>query len=139
MIRKTRSSSVVFSIGTVLSAVGCSPSLYLAEQRAAALRAEIEELISDRTSTEDGQCAIVGLMGICEGETLVYSRVTVDEDVLLDKIRQYNDLQEFIASDPYHDPCFAYITPVFPDTPHTVARSENGVCVALFPGEDGGS
>jgi hypothetical protein len=81
---------------------------------------EIQALAADRSSTSDSECGVVTLKG-CLGpnNTLIYSRVTVDEEALLEKVREYNELRDL---DPFCDP--------IPSVEVTSAISENGVCVA---------
>lgn len=95
------------------------------------MRAEIEALVADRSSTSDSECGIA-YIGACGGDYVVYSRTTVDENVLLEKVRQYNDLDEFLGRQ-FHLLCLAY-EPI-----PLEARSENGVCVAVTPGAESGS
>jgi hypothetical protein len=97
--------------------------LHLTSQRLEDLRAEIETLTADKSSTSDSECGVVSY-GSCIGGFVVYSRATVDENVLLEKVQDFNELEQFMV-DEYHIVC------LFDDEPiPSGAISENGVCVA---------
>jgi len=102
----------------------------LAEKEADAMRAEIEAMAADLSSTQDSDCGVVGLYldGICDNEALVYSRATVDEDRLLAKVQQYNEFQQLVAR-LFGIYCIGDPVAYYPDTLPPVLVSEDGVCV----------
>jgi len=122
------SKSVVLVVGlvplTITCTTSCSLPAYLADHRRQALYAEIQALAADRSSTNDSDCGAVALNGCggleSFGEIIVYSRAAMDEDVILERVREYNELLELIPA------CH----PVQSATTTPSAISENGVCVA---------
>jgi hypothetical protein len=116
-------------IAIIALASACSPASYVADREAEAMLREIEALTADRSSTSDSECGIATMRGCIESQfVLVYSRATVDEGMLLEKVEQYNELRAFANQlNPYCD-----------FEPGAVgqeieARSVNGVCVAVYP------
>jgi len=111
---------------------GCVPfavtrSLADDEARLAALHAEIEALAADRTCANEGDCAVSAFgTKACGGPTayVVYSRATVDEAALAEKLQEYTELEEFmiirygLGSD-----CSILNVPT--------AECESGTCVAV--------
>lgn len=108
----------------VICVTGCSPWADLTNQRAQALYAEIVTMAADRSSTSDSECGVAILHG-CSPEltSLIYSRATLDEALLLEKVRQYNDLQDLLYDG---NPACGFDTSLVA----VGAISENGVCVA---------
>jgi hypothetical protein len=128
MHRRIPLKRMVCTLASVVLLGGCSPQgygVYSARLEAEALRAEIEAMTTDLTSTADGDCAVAALACGATEDYILYSRATVDEGLLLEKVRQYNERLEYIA---YWSPVLIecpYPPPILP-----VARSESGVCVA---------
>jgi hypothetical protein len=103
----------------------CVPGLASAEKDLEARRAEIEALAADRSSTSDSECGIVYFASCgCDDDYVVYSRSATDEAMLLEKVQQYNELEESLVRQ-YHLSCPACDRTAFPS-----AISVNGVCVA---------
>jgi hypothetical protein len=101
---------------------GCLPGVLVSNDEIEALYDEIQTLAADRSSTSDSECGAV-YVGACGCSYIVYSRATVDEELLLDKVQQYNELQRLRA----------WPSPLFCPACEQVALeaiSENGVCVA---------
>jgi hypothetical protein len=96
---------------------GCLPGV-LVNGEIEALYDEIQTLAADRSSTSDADCGVVYL-GSCGCSYIVYSRAAVDEAVLLEKVWQYNELDDLRGG-----VCLA--------CPRVAleGKSENGVCVA---------
>lgn len=115
-----------FSAGVIVAAslAGCSPWVDLLTDRSAALYQEIQAMTADRSSTSDSDCGVAILHGcIYEQTSLVYSRATVDEALLLEKVEEYNQLQDLLNDgNPY---CGFESSLVAAG-----AISVNGVCVA---------
>lgn len=103
----------------------CSPH-YVYQEDADTLYAEIRALAADRSAANEGECGLVTLKACLGVEiTLVYSRASVDEDVLLEKVREYNHLIELIKA---HRTDFACNAAPAPEIVNLA--TENGVCVA---------
>jgi hypothetical protein len=117
---------VLFALATPVSFSGCSPGLYLAEQKAETMFVEIESLAADRSSTSDNECGVIGLACGAPVGYLVYSRATVNEDELIKKVEEYNEILRFIERryGPFFVECFEV------QTMPGGAISENGMCVA---------
>jgi hypothetical protein len=101
---------------------GCSPGFALSNERSEALLAEIESMAADRSSSTDDDCGVVDLVCGAPTEYIVYSRATVNEELLLEKVHQYNELTLFMGR--------TYgLASGCVDQTLLQARSENGVCV----------
>jgi hypothetical protein len=107
---------------TIAIVSGCWPGLFVSDSRLEALYEEIQTLAADRSSTSDSECGVV-YIGACGClNYLVYSRATVDEAVLLEKVQEYNRLERLRGEACLLD-CMAVLE----------VKSENGMCVAVYP------
>lgn len=123
----TAPGALVLSLLVAVFLGGCWPGLVGSAERLEVMRIEIDALVADRSSTSDSGCGIVAVgVKACGGpeEYLVYSRGTVDEAVLLEKVRQYNELEDHLNRQ-YQLLSTCDTVPV-----PSGAISQNGVCVA---------
>ncbi|MBM3299070.1 MAG: hypothetical protein FJY85_03850 [Deltaproteobacteria bacterium] len=87
------------SILTQLALSGCAEEEYQQEVEAQlrAMRAEIESMVGVPTCSDIADCAYIAFGSKpCGGPWtyLIYSRATIDPDVLAARIREYNDLED---------------------------------------------
>ena len=118
--------TVIFAGLTTVLAGGCIFGADLVDAQAEAMRAEIEAMAADRSSTQDSDCGVVSLYtwGLCDAEPVVYSRATVDEERLLARVEYYNDFQTVVSRLYGAMRLLNDRTATF-----SVLVSENGVCV----------
>lgn len=118
--------TMAFAAAVVVFVSGCIFGINLVDAQAEAMKAEILALAADRSATQDSDCGVVGLYtwGLCDAETVVYSRATVDEERLLNRVRYYNNFQT-VVSNLYGAMCLLDVRLVTA----SVLVSENGVCV----------
>jgi len=119
----------VLAVGTTTLALagGCWGGYSSAEEQLSAIGAEIDELSADRSSTSDSECGVVAIGSKpCGGPTsyIIYSRATVDEELLLAKVEQYTELDRLINNLRHYGSDCLYV-----EVP-SGAISVEGMCVA---------
>jgi hypothetical protein len=126
MNRISASGGLVLGAAITMLGSGCIFGINLVEGQADAMRAEIEAMAADRSSTQDSDCGVVSLYdwGLCDAESLVYSRATVDEYRLLARVEQYNHFQAYVSR-LFGAMCLFDVR----TAAMSVLVSENGVCV----------
>jgi hypothetical protein len=103
------------------------------QARLDAMRLEIEALAADKTASNDSDCGFVRYVageGTCGAVDLVYSRATVDEDLLLEKVQEYNELVATINTLSGYDYLMFPVCTVAPQPANV--KVVGGVCAASY-------
>lgn len=120
--------ALVLSLNVVIS--GCEVLAEAYEQQLATMRIEIEDLAADKSASVDSECGCVRYyIGMCQAVDLVYSRATVDESLLLEKVEEYSEFNEFVNRYMGYDALLGLcLMPMLPAD----AKVVNGVCTAVY-------